>query len=277
MDILALVDYATRLLVVILVGVFSYEKNFVDLSGFIMGIIICTPIIILGGWNWFLIILLFYITANIATRFKYDAKKAIGVAEEKGGARSWKSVLANGVAGLTALMIEKIIGGQIWALGYLGAIAAALGDTLASEIGVLNPTPPRLIVRPWTKVKPGTSGAVSPLGYLMIIISGLTIGITGVTLNVVPEIHANQYLLIIFIITIASLVGSTIDSILGASIQARYRCVICGIETDRKIHCGKKAVRIGGVEFIDNNVVNVIGTMSGCLFAVLLGIPLGFK
>ena len=277
MDILILVDYIMRIVAVLLIGLLSFKRNLVDFSGLLMGWIISIPIILLGGWSWFIVIMLFHFTAGIATKFKYNLKKTLGVAEGKGGARSWRNVLANGLIALIAVIIERVIGGQIWILGYLGAIAAAMGDTLASEIGVLNSSPPRLITKPWVRVKPGTSGGVTLLGYFMVFISGLTVGVIAYMLGLVPEINANQCVWVIFISIAASLAGSTIDSILGATLQAKYICTICGKEVESKVHCGKKTELIAGIELIDNNIVNIVCSSTGFLTAILLAIILGFS
>jgi len=277
MDILILVDYIMRIVTVLLIGLLSFKRNLVDFSGLLMGWIIGIPIILLGGWSWFIIIMLFHFTAGIATKFKYNFKKMLGVAEEKGGARGWRNVLANGLIALIAVIIERIIGGQIWILGYLGAIAAAMGDTLASEIGVLSPSPPRLITKPWIKVKPGTSGGITLLGYLMVFTSGLTIGVIAHASGLIHGVDVYQCIWIVFIPVLASLAGSTVDSVIGATLQAKYMCSVCGSEVESKVHCGKKTKLVSGVEFIDNNVVNIMCSLTGFLVAVLLAAILGFS
>ena len=55
--------------------------------------------------------------------------------------------------------------------------ACCLGDTLASELGILSPTPPILITT-LKSVPPGTNGAISLGGTLASIAGGLIMGIT---------------------------------------------------------------------------------------------------
>jgi len=52
-----------------------------------------------------------------------------------------------------------------------------LGDTLASELGILSPTPPILITT-FKPVPPGTNGAISLGGTLASIGGGLIMGFT---------------------------------------------------------------------------------------------------
>ena len=267
-----LVDYALRVLVVLVFGIVSLRKKLVDLTGFMAGLVVGLSVIFLGGWNWFIVLLLFHLVAGVATKWKYEYKRRLGVAEEKGGARGWRNVLANGLLASITVSLEKIFGGQVWAYAYLASVSTAMGDTLATELGLLSPSKPRLITRPWIRVEPGTSGGVSLLGYLATILAGLIVGFSGYLLGVVPYENNQDVLTTVFIVTTSTLVGVTVDSILGATIQAQYRCTVCGKLTEKPIHCGRRAILVKGFKVIDNHVVNIIGIGSGVLSALILSL-----
>jgi uncharacterized membrane protein len=65
--------------------------------------------------------------------------------------------------------------------------------------------------------------------------------------------------------------GTLADSVLGATVQGRYRCATCGRDLERPHHrCAGRATRSGGIGWIDNDVVNLLATTVGA--GVALGV-----
>ena len=62
------------------------------------------------------------------------------------------------------------------------------------------------------------------------------------------------------------IVGSLVDSLLGATCQAVYRCPRCGTDTERRVHsCGARTVHVRGLRWLDNDAVNALSTVAGAL------------
>ncbi len=220
------------------------------------------------GWKWFIILLLFLMVSSYMTHYKYQVKRKKGFAQEKGGARGWPNVSANGaVAGLLVLLMPFFPREPVLA-AFLGAIATANADTLATEIGLLNPTDPRLITDLRKIVPAGTSGGISIFGELATLFGALVIGIAAGLLGMTGNPGWPLGVLIGATVT-AGLVGCSVDSVIGATVQGIYKCRVCNKITENRKHCGSPSIPLRGHAVIDNNVVNLIATISGAAFAVL--------
>ena len=216
-----LIELAVELLAVIIVGVIAFKLKTVDLKGFIAGVIVGSLILIFGGLKMFILLLTFFTLSSLATKFKYEEKRAKGVAENKGGKRSIGNVLGNGLTLVIIPVIEYISGSPYWILGYIGAVSAVTADTLATEIGLLSKSKPRLITNLNKMVEPGTPGGVTLLGLMAIIASSLLIGAIAYSIGVL-EGKATINIVILSSL-LGGIAGSTTDSIVGATLQALYK------------------------------------------------------
>lgn len=273
-------------------GAISIKLRVVDFSGFLAGLAVGLAIWIFSNWSWFMVILVFFLVSAVFTKFKYERKRKLGAAQEKGGARAWTNVIANGGLAAFLAVMEGVclfflpMGYfDIFFAGFIGVVATAAADTLATEVGLLNPRPPRLITNLSKKVAPGTSGGVSPLGELAIVMGGLITGGVAfllqhfnlIGIGLFPWLDILNFGLptgakLIIIAVGAGFLGSTADSIIGATVQALYKCPVCGKITEHDIHCGEVAVQLRGHKAIDNNIVNFVSTAIGAIsaFAIYL-------
>ncbi|MDQ3779286.1 MAG: DUF92 domain-containing protein, partial [Chloroflexota bacterium] len=66
--------------------------------------------------------------------------------------------------------------------------------------------------------------------------------------------------------TIAGAAGSLADSLLGATLQAAYRCPRCGQPTERRSHCrGTPTTRVRGFPIVTNDLVNLAAVLIGAI------------
>ncbi len=154
----------------------------------------------------------------------------------------------------------------MFSAAFLGAMTTTMADTLATEIGLLSKSRSRLITNLRKKVSSGTSGGVSFLEELTLISGSLLIGLLVILLNF-SDISIVE---LILISVSGGIVGSHVDSILGATIQSMNKCVVCGFVTESNIHHNKSTESFKGLKLIDNNIVNFLSTLSGAFVAIIV-------
>ena len=256
-----------ELLIVIVFALVAIRAKALDRGGFLASVAVGYAIFLGGGWRWFLIIAAFFILGVGFTWFKYEYKKSIGSAQEKGGARNWPNILANG--GLAAVfgLTELAFGGSVFTVLYVGAMSAAASDTVATELGLLSKSEPRLITRPSVRVAPGMSGGVTPLGFLGTLLASLAIGTMAALVAAVGGATPTE---IVLVAVAGGFVGSVADSAVGATLQRKGVCVVCGRPTELYVHCNEPTRRQSGLSRLDNNMVNLIATIAGAAASLAL-------
>ncbi len=244
----------------------AYRFHSLTTGGAIAATVLGTIVFGLGGWQWTVLLLAFFITSSALTRAFQGRKQGAEEKYAKGGQRDQMQVLSNGgVAGLFVLL-HSIFPGAAWPwVGFAGALAAVNADTWATELGVLNPGQPRLITALGKPVEKGTSGAVSLVGTLASLLAAALIG--GLAALMIGTSRG-----LLGSVALAGLMGSLVDSLLGATVQALYYCPLDKKETEKHpLHgCGTPTVQIRGWKWLDNDLVNVACAVTGALAALLL-------
>jgi len=249
----------------ITIAYIAYKSHSLNKSGSFSAAIMGTIIFGLGGWQWAVLLLIFFITSSALSRAFKNKKQGLDEKYSKGNERDAGQVLGNG--GLATLFVlihflypESIIS---W-IGFAAALAAVNADTWATELGVLNPTPPRMITYPNKRVEKGTSGGVSLFGTFASLLGASAISVPA-------ALFAKDWSLCLPI-AFAGLAGSLFDSLLGATLQAMYYCPTEKKETERHpLHtCGAQTVHLRGWKWLSNDWVNFVCSVFGMLIALLL-------
>ncbi len=268
------------LIVMGLLATLAYKAGFVDISGLVSAFAIGFLVWYTGGPAAFSLLLFFFLSSGIATKFKYKAKAKRGLAQEGKGRRSWKNVIGSGIIPLLfsiAIYIAPTQDIQYWMFGgFIGAVATTSADTLASEIGVFSKRKPRLITHLRRKVPRGTIGAVSLLGEGVAVLAGVVIGTIALAFAflapaTVPIATSQQLLFIMPLSVLTAFIGCNLDSLLGAVFQNRFVCEICGAITDKEFHCDYETKYIGGFKRFTNMHVNLGSSGMGATMGVILG------
>ncbi len=248
----------------------AFRSKAIDLQGAIAGYAVSFVAFLAGGFGWLVVIVAFFGVSSVLTRFRYDYKLKLGSAQEKSGTRSWPNTFANAGVALGASLLEIYLHEDIFAVAFIGSISAAMSDTIATEVGLLSKSNPRLITNLRKLVKPGTSGGVSSLGEIAAFVSSLAMGILGVILVVPQKFNGSGLVSVFPSVLLGGFAGTTIDSLVGAKFQATSECEVCGALTEENFHHSRPTKLVKGHRFIDNNVVNFIGALSGALVSIAL-------
>lgn len=222
----------------------------------------------LGGFSWAVLLLTFFISSSALSRTFKQRKAELEEKFSKGHERDWGQVFANGGLGALLAAAQAFFPGQVWPwVAFMGAMAAVNADTWATELGVLNRTPPRLITD-WRPVERGASGAVSLLGSLA--------AAGGAGLIALAAILTAPAGLPVLRVGLAALIGgvagSFFDSLLGATLQAIFWCPKCAKETERHPRhlCGTTTTRQRGLPWLRNDQVNFAASIFGAAAALLI-------
>ncbi len=261
---LNLVTGSVDFFVVIAVALAAILLNTLDARGFLASVAVGLAIVYGGGITWFFIVAIFFVLGVAFTLYKYGYKRRIGSAQEKGGARNWPNILANGGAASIFAIFNFFSPSPLFAALFLGAISTSAADTAATELGLLSHSKPRLITDLKRSVTPGTSGGVSFLGVLAAVLASVVIGLMALFLGLVAI-----GLLVMVVCMLGGISGAFFDSFLGATVQRRGYCVVCLKPTEALKHCGEATRLTGGVGFIENNVVNLLATVAGAAVSLL--------
>lgn len=263
------------LILAILIAWAAWRAQALSASGAAAAVVTGTFIFGLGGIAWAAPLLTFFISSSALSRAFARRKAGLSEKFSKGHRRDWAQVLANG--GLGALLAAAAAlypqhSRLLW-FAFAGAMAAVNADTWATELGVLNPRPPRLIstLRPAER---GASGAISPLGSLAALSGAALVGVIAAALTrwALPQISAGLGLAVFVAATLGGTAGSFFDSLLGAAIQAIYWCPQCAKETERhpRHTCGTLTAPYRGWSWMNNDVVNFLASVAGAVVAALL-------
>ena len=205
-------------------------------SGAVAGAVACFVLYSGGGPGAFAALVTVFLLAWITTRFGYQRKQKLGIAERREG-RDSSQVLANlGVATVCAAVYAFGAGNSVWLVALSAALSEAAADTVSSEVGQAFGGEARLITS-WESVAAGTNGAVSLAGTIAGIVAAAIVS----SVCVLGGLLAQRWLAVS---VGAALLGMVVDSFLGAWLERRG--------------------------LLNNDSVNFLGTLVAAVAAALL-------
>jgi len=251
----------TSLIIALAISLSARRARALNASGAVAATIVGT-LALLAGWRWGLLLLLYFASSSALSRLGAATKerRTSGIIE-KGGARDALQVLANGgVFALAAALAAIFPDDARWLALGAGALAASASDTWATEVGTLVGGTPRSILG-FRPVPVGMSGGVTIAGTLAALAGALFVAVATGLLSWPTPVAIGAAL--------GGIAGSTLDSLLGASLQGRRWCDTCDCASERDVHdCGRPTRRAGGIAWLTNDAVNLACGLMGGLVAL---------
>ncbi len=258
-------NYVVPILLTPAIIAFAYKKKALTVSGIIAAIILDVVISISLGNLGFIILLIFFVGGIAVDKIKKSKEKCrqkekSGI-EKRGSCRDHVQVLANGSVAALCAILYLIIREDVFVIAFVASLAEALADTVASGIGVLHGRafdPFRM--KPCT---PGVSGGMSLMGTSASAVAALIVATISLAFEPIGITSA-------LIIALSAILGGIFDSFLGSLLQVKYKCTVCCNITEREEHCGVKTQKHSGIRFINNDTVNLLGTLFAASISAVL-------
>lgn len=253
------------------IAVFSVKFGALSRSGGVGMALVGTIVFGLGGIEFAIPLIFFFVSSSLLSKISSPKKRAAMLAFDKTGPRDILQVLANGGVGVICVIVYFITGDLFWYLPYLTSLCAASADTWATERGTMSRQTPISIVT-FKKAEPGRSGAITVKGMISAAAGSAVVMVSGYLAVKSVGGYSTVSMTMWIAVFNAGFAGSILDSILGGSVQAIYRCPLCNRITERREHCGDATIPVSGFLFINNDVVNFVSTLfsAGMVAAVFL-------
>ncbi|MCR4368769.1 MAG: DUF92 domain-containing protein [archaeon] len=206
--------------ILLLFSFIAHKKGLLSTPGILLACAVGLMAFMAGGFLPFIALVVFYIVAETATNLAREK-------ETRHEQRTYTNILGNSGAAIIALFLGSPI-------AFFGAVSAALSDTISSEIGMLSQKKPILITT-LERVPKGTDGGITLLGVIAAFLGAAIMG--AFYYLAFGGIAASA------IIVGAGIIGSVVDSILGAVFERKGS--------------------------LDNTHVNFLASCAGALFAAI--------
>ena len=239
--------FSEKLLLIYLITLLfyiAYRLNTLSLDGLFGGMIMGTLIILLGFEYHLMCMAIFFILSSLLSK----VLKRASFYRSKGSERDIVQVYANGGIALLICIIGHFNNDPIMIYLFFSSVAAAMSDTWGTEFGKLSKHKPVSIVS-FQPVNHGMSGGITRIGTMGSLLGSCIIGLSAWLLLPVQS-H------IIYGIILSGLLASLFDSILGATVQGKYK--------DQSGDITEKGTEnnnlFQGYSFINNDMVNLLNT-----------------
>ena len=290
-DITELQSYRVLIAIILAVGLAAhgYSKKSLSASGAV-GALFVGFTSFASSYRFGFVLILFYYTSSKLTKLKENVKAKLEDDYVSGGRRGAVQVLACSLFGTLACILFTFFIGEdchinfgnvppesqlifpfiklsknqvaayLWS-AYIAHYSCATADTWASEVGILSKEKPRLVTT-FQEVPHGTNGGISVLGTFASMAGGAFIGIIFWVMSLRgfdDKIDQPSQYPMILVGLLSGFLGSLIDSVLGATVQATYyspekKCIVKKLSSTDKMEISC----VSGIDILSNEAVNIV-------------------
>ncbi len=231
----------------------GWAARALTLTGALAAVGVGTAILFGAGWPGAVALAVFFVGSSAVSRIPGAPART---SDAKGDRRDAIQVLANGgAAAVAAVAFRANPVAAIWIV--TASLSAAAADTWATETGIRSRIAPRRLLF-GAAVPSGTNGGMTVRGTVGGLAGAASVAlVTGAVTGDAPLAMAA---------TVIGMLGMVADSLLGATVQARFQCPGCGLDTEHRTHrCGTRTTHTGGIAWLGNDGVNMAATTLAAL------------
>lgn len=233
----------------------AFLLQWLTLDGSAAAFVIGTLTFGLGGWPAAVLLLLFFVSSSLISRKSKLIIEESSHEYNEEVRRTGLQVWSNGFWFSLGILLAFMTGYAFFWIAAAGAIATAMADTWATELGSKRFEVKTYLMNGLKKVEAGTEGGISVPGTLAAIAASMAMALAAVYFFSLKST-------LFFPIFLAGFSGCLMDSYLGSTFQRTS-----GVVHIPGIHGAFKAR-------LDNNMVNWLSTGTGSLLALILNLVL---
>ena len=247
---------ATPFIVVLALG-----KKLLTVRGVLFALVLDVAVSLSLGNFGFTLLLSFLLLSVLVDKLKKCLRQSPDAISKRGERRDEIQVIANGAVPALLAVFYLFTGNALFIVAYSASLAECFADTCASGFGALSKN--AFDVFRMKSVTPGLSGGMSLIGTLASVIAPFAFCAISLAFGVID-------LKWWIICSIAATVGAFFDSFLGSVFQAKYKCLECGIITEKTEHCSSPCALVSGKAFLNNDLVNLFSVAFSAALTALL-------
>ncbi len=258
-------SYLSAIILTPLIIALAYGKKALTKGGIFLAVVMDIIITLSLGNFGFIVLITFFAGSIVVDKIKKKSKKTRQKAEsdieKRGDCRDIVQVFSNGGVATLAAIFYMITSNPIFIIAFVASLAEAFADTVASGLGFFSKK--TYDIFRLRRCEGGLSGGMSLIGTFSSLIASLT-------LTYIASLFGKFDTAGFVIIWLSGFFGGVFDSFLGSLFQVKYKCKKCGKIVEKEEHCGTETAKYSGIKFINNDFVNLMGTLFAAVLAALL-------